>query len=925
MNAQSWTQLNGLLDEALDLPPADRERWLASLGPEHEPLKARLFALLAQASSVQVSSFLAPPNLGSLALSEFPDDGDQSRFSPDADQPGAIIGPYRLLRSIGAGGMGAVWLAERADGLFQRQVALKLPRSAWLRADLVERMARERDILAALTHANIARLYEAGITAGGRPYLALEYVEGRTIDAYCAGERVDVNARVRLFLQVIEAVAYAHARLVVHRDLKPSNILVTQEGQVQLLDFGIAKLLDEGGSVRDTPLTELSGRPHTPEYASPEQIAGDSLGIATDIYSLGVVLYELLCGTRPYKLRRDSVGAIETAVLEQDPDPPSAATSERSLRNVLRGDLDTIVLKALKKKPGDRYATVNALGDDLKCYLNGRPVLARPDGSWYRLSKFVRRNALAVGAAAIVIGSLAAFGLVSAWQASVLDEQRRVAQTERDTAEQVVRLLIDLFETANPSVRPDGERMPLGEFLAGAETRSLELLRSTPAVRAKLQQVFGLIHQTRGQYAQARQALDEALDEQRRQRGPDHPESLETLQALGELAGVLDDRDRARVLLEESLERHRRVYGERHERTARVLHALGPIVMTRDLEEGGRLLMRALEIRRARLAPNDPVLAENLKSIAAYHWRREEYDRARQTYQEALAVWPTAQDRRHPNAIAILNDYAVLLAELNEHAEAEKLQREAIDVGRQVLGAETLPVANLVNNLGVTVSFQGRHSEAERLYRDAYETHRVLLGERHWRTANVARNVGRSLALQQRYREAVAWMDRAIETLSSVDPADSPNGPAGLFGMRAQRAHMLFRLNQRQDGIAQAAAAVSDLERLPPANAARQLAFSRVILGRMLNEIGRPRDGEPILAQALAGIENLGPKHPQYAEALCELTRARVLQGASASDRERVRECLPIYRGWGLAEPEVVASLETLLAADARERAAVER
>ena len=867
---------------------------------------------------------MPPPNLGSLALSEFPDDGDEPRFGPDADQPGAIIGPYRLLRSIGAGGMGAVWLAERADGLFQRQVALKLPRGAWPRADLVERMARERDILAALTHANIARLYEAGITAGGRPYLALEYVEGSTIDAYCAGERLDVYARVRLFLQVVEAVAYAHARLVVHRDLKPSNILVTKEGQVRLLDFGIARLLEEG-SVRDTPLTELSGRPHTPEYASPEQIAGGPLGIATDIYSLGVVLYELLCGTRPYKLRRDSVGAIETAVLEQDPDPPSAAASERSLRKVLRGDLDTIVLKALKKKPGDRYATVNALGDDLECYLNGRPVLARPDGSWYRLSKFARRNALAVGAAAIVIVSLAAFGLVSAWQASVLDEQRRVAQTERDTAEQVVRLLIDLFETTNPSVRPDGERMPLGEFLAGAETRSLELLRSTPAVRAKLQQVFGLIHQTRGQYAQARQALDEALAEQRRQRGPDHPEALESLQALGELAGVLDDRDRARALLEESLERHRRVYGEWHERTARVLQALAPIVMTRDREEGGRLLMRALEIRRARLAPNDPVLAENLRLLALYHWRREEYDRARETYQQALAVWPTAQDRRHPNAIAVLNDYAVLLGELNERAEAEKLQREAIDVGRQVLGAETLTVANLVNNLGVTLSVLGRHGEAERLFRDAYETHRLLVGERHWRTANVTRNVGRSLALQQRYREAVAWMDRAIQALSSVDPADLPNGPAGLFGMRAQRAHMLFRLNQRQDGIAQAAAAVSDLERLPPANAARALAFSRVILGRMLNEIGRPRDGEPILAKALGGFENLGPKHPQYAEALCELTRARVLQGASASDRERVRECLPIYRGWGLAEREVVAGLEALLAADPRERAAVDR
>ena len=500
MNAESWTQLNRLLDEVLDLPAADRQRWLARLGPENEPLKARLSALLALASSVQASSFLTPLNLGSLGLSEFPDDGDQPRFGPDADQPGAIIGPYRLLRSIGAGGMGAVWLAERADGLFQRQVALKLPRGAWPRADLVERMARERDILAALTHANIGRLYEAGITPGGRPYLALEYVEGTTIDAYCAGKRLDVYVRVRLFLQVVEAVAYAHARLVVHRDLKSSNILVTNEGQVHLLDFGIAKLLDEG-SVRDTRLTELSGRPYTPEYASPEQIAGGPLGIATDIYSLGVVLYELLAGTRPYQRQHDSIGALETAVLEQDPDPPSAATSERSLRKVLRGDLDTIVLKALKKKPADRYATVNALGDDLECYLSGHPVLARPDSAWYRWSKFVRRNALAVGAAASVIVSLAVFGVVSNRQARVLAEQRRIAQTERDTAEQVVRVLIDLFETTNPAVRPDGERMPLGEFLAGAEGRSLELLRSTPAVRARLQQVFGLIHQTRGQYA----------------------------------------------------------------------------------------------------------------------------------------------------------------------------------------------------------------------------------------------------------------------------------------------------------------------------------------------------------------------------------------------------------------------------------------
>jgi serine/threonine-protein kinase len=917
MGVESWTQLNRLLDEALDLPPADRERWLASLGPEHESLKTRLCALLAHAPSVQASSFLAAPSMGSLTLGESPSDAFLARFDTDADQPGAIVGPYRLLRSIGAGGMGTVWLAERADGLFQRHVALKLPRGAWPRADLVERMARERDILAALTHANIARLYDAGITAGGRPYLALEHVEGRMIDAYGAGERLDAYARVRLFLQVVEAVAYAHARLVVHRDLKPSNILVTKDGQVRLLDFGIAKLLEEG-RVRDTRLTELSGRPHTPEYASPEQIAGGPLGIATDVYSLGVVLYELLSGTRPYKPRHDSVAALEAAVLESDPAPPSAAASDRSTRKVLRGDLDTIVLKALQKHPEARYATVNALGDDLERFLSGRPVLARPDSSWYRLSKFIRRNALAASAAAVVMVSLAVFGVVSHWQARVLAEQRRIAQTERDTAEQVVRLLIDLFESTNPAVRPDGERMPLGEFLAGAESRSLELLRSTPAVRAKLLQVFGLIHQTRGQYAQARQALDEALTEQRRQRGPDDPESLESLQALGELASLLDDNDRARALLEESLERHRRVYGEQHERTARVLHALAPMVMTHDPVEAGRLLARALEIRRDTLAPTDPVLATNLSSLAAYYWRRNEYERARRTYQEALAVWPTVQDRRHPNAISILNDYATLLAQLNEYPEAEKLQREAIETGRQVLGAETLTVANLLNNLGVTVSLLGRHREAERLYREAYQTHQMLVGERHWRTANVARNVGRSLALRQRYEEAVTWMNQAIAALSSVEPADLPNGRAGLYGMRVQRALMLFRLNQRQEGLAEAAAAVADLEPLRSPNATRQLVMSRVILGRMLNESGRPRDAEPILTMALTGLESLGPKHPQYAEALCELSRARLLQGTNTADLQRLDECLPIYGSWGLAEPEVVAALETVLAAHPR-------
>ena len=806
MDADAWVRLNRLLDDALDLPAAERARWLSALGPEHNELKPRLLALLAHAPSVQAADFLGTVpsmDVGELDAAEQP------------IQAGTTIGPYRLLRELGEGGMGTVWLAERCDGIVRRHVALKLPRGGGPRAALAERMARERDILAALTHPHIARLYDAGVTPGGRPYLALECVEGKPLDEYCRDQRLSLRARVGVFLQVAYAVAYAHGKLVVHRDLKPSNILVTSDGQVRLVDFGIAKLLEDGRT-RQTALTELGGRPHTPEYASPEQVRGEPLGIASDIYSLAVVLYELLTGTRPYKLPRDSRGALEDAIVQADAVAPSATATDRLLRRGLRGDLDTIVLKALKKTPGERYATVNAFAEDLQRWLEGRPVLARPDSAWYRSSRFVRRNKIAVGAAAAVVVSLAVFAGVSAWQARVLAEQRRVAQADRDTSEQVVRVLIDLFETTNPSVRPDGDRMPVGDFLSGAEARSLERLRETPTVRARLQQVFGLIHKSRGQYNAAREALGEALAEQRRLRGPDHPEALESLQALGEVARFAGDSQQARALLEESLELHRRVYGERHERTARVLHALAPIVGERDMDEAGRLLFRALDIQQTALGPSHPDVASTLTSLGGYYSRRRDFDRAKSFYRQALAALPKPEDRRRPIAITILNDFSAVLGELNEHSEAEALEREAIEIGREVVGPDTIMVANLFNSLATTHARMGRHADAERGFRTAFDTHRSLLGEDHWRTKNIARNVGRALALQQRYAEALPWMDRASAPAANDEAWNARRG-----GILAQRAQVLFRLGRREAALAEARTALEMAERLPPADAAR--------------------------------------------------------------------------------------------------------
>ena len=305
-----------------------------------------------------------------------------------------------------------------------------------------------------------------------RPFLAIEFVEGQPIDEFCRDHQLTPQARVRLFAQVANAVAYAHAKLVVHRDLKPANILVTEDGQVHLLDFGIAKLLDKQ-QAKETALTEFSGRPLTPEYASPEQIRGEPLTIASDVYSLGVVLYELLSGIRPYKLKRDSRGALEDAILDVDPPPPATLPNPR--RRSLRGDLDTIVLKALKKKTEERYPTVHALVDDLERYLDGRPVLARSDGLWYRVRKFAARNAIAVAAAAAVLIAILVGASVAAWQA-------RVAVAEQRRAEDVKELIASVFREADPT-QVRGRVLSAADLLRQAESR----LQDRPDLNAETQ------------------------------------------------------------------------------------------------------------------------------------------------------------------------------------------------------------------------------------------------------------------------------------------------------------------------------------------------------------------------------------------------------------------------------------------------------
>jgi len=460
-----WATLSPLLDEALEQPPALRPAWLAALGARASAAqRVALGRLLALQPGVETGGFLEHlpllPTRGAFAASDA--------------SPGLLVGPYRLVAVIGHGGMSTVWRAERADFTPRREVALKLPLVTW-GGHFAERLARERDIVAALEHPNMARFLDAGLDSAGRPWLATELIDGEPIDSYCARRELDVPARLSLVLQVCDAVAHAHARLVIHRDLKPANILVTPGGQVKLLDFGIAKLL-QGQHAAQTALTQAAGRVMTPDFASPEQIRGEPLSTASDVYAIGVVAYLLVTGERPYRLRRGTAAELEDAIAHVQPQRPSDAARELHIKRQLRGDLDAILAKALSKDVGGRYVGAGEMAQDLRRHLAGLPIEARPQGRLERLHRFVGRHRVAVGMLTAVVGALGTGLGVATWQAALARQQELVAHRalarERAVQETLVEIL-SVAVTADPArlKEPGGFGLLLEEKFEQLERR----------------------------------------------------------------------------------------------------------------------------------------------------------------------------------------------------------------------------------------------------------------------------------------------------------------------------------------------------------------------------------------------------------------------------------------------------------------------
>ncbi|HEX7442091.1 MAG TPA: serine/threonine-protein kinase [Caldimonas sp.] len=746
IDAHDWPAISALFDQALDVPAPRRRRWLEELPEGLRAHRHTLELLLADHARVETQNFLH--TLPKVGVADEP--------APDALGAGErMVGPYRLLRELGRGGMGSVWLAERPDGLLKRQVALKLPRMAW-GGGLAERLARERDILASLAHPHIARLYDAGVDSLGRPYLAMEYVDGQPIDVYCRERGLSLRDRLGLLLQVAAAVAHAHARLVVHRDLKPGNILVTDDGQVRLLDFGIAKLM-EGGRTEDTALTQINGRALTLDYASPEQIRGEPLGTASDVYSLAVVAYELLSGARPYRLKRASAAELEEAIASVDPPLASVAASDPTLRKRLSGDLDAILQQALRKDPALRYAGVEAFAMDIEQHLSGLPVRARPDTRLYRAKKFVLRNRLGVGAASAIALTVVAGAAVALWQAALARQQAERAE-QALTRQSAVRQLY--VETMASVVNLDAKTLAQ----PGAVMRLLrdKLRELEPEYKDRPQELLGILNAVSVQ-----------------------------LNFAGDFEGALDVGRKYLALLK-STRADLVTVVEAHMTVARNLAHLG------RYDESQKVLREAIA-----WAPQETDAAAQqarAEAVPDLAWTLIRLGKRREAEELLLSVKSAAErhfpeDRYH---FAILQMLGRLYFGYDDAAALEFAQK-AREGYAGYAKVESSELAETLGHLGTALLANGRPEDAEAALREAQRRCLELYGISDRATVTDLGRLASALALQGRYEEARALL---AERAALLQPMDTDEARAALVMVRGRQLETEMLLGNSQGAAA---------------------------------------------------------------------------------------------------------------------------
>ncbi len=798
LSHEQWQLLSPYLDQALAMSDDERAAWLRSLGEQNPALAGQLVALLDEHRVLAQEGFL-----------------ENGRFGlPSAPGlAGHTIGAYTLISQIGQGGMGSVWLAERCDGRFERRVAVKFLNLARMGKSGEERFKREGSILGRLSHEHIAELMDAGVSPAGQPYLVLEYVEGDHIDHYCDRQKLDVTARIGLFLEVLAAVAHAHANLIVHRDLKPSNVLVSKDGRVKLLDFGIAKLLEGEAHEGAATLLTLDRGPMTPEYAAPEQITGAPVTTATDVYALGVLLYVVLTGQHPAGRGLRSPAELVKAIVDTEPTRPSdvvAVTKENAeetttnaarrtttpdkLSRLLRGDLDTIVAKALKKNPQERYASVTALADDLRRYLKHEPIGARPDTLAYRAGKFIRRNRAVVALAAL------AFAATMAGVAGTLVQAHR-ARAERDFAFQQLALAgatNDLNSFLLSDAAPSGKPFTVNDLLERAQ-RIIERQHGNDAVRVQLLISIGRQYTTQDQDAKGRPLLEEAY---RLSRGISDPSTrAQASCALAEVLSHGDQLPRAEPLIQQGL---RELSNEPQFAMDRMFCLLRGNEIARDSDDTGLAIARAQEAARVvKQSPLDSDLLEFgvLDHLAESYRAAGKQREAIPVFEQAAALLASLGRDNTETAGTLFNNWALTLDQLGRTVAAESTFHRAIDISRADQSDRGVSPMLLINYARVLHSLNRLDEAAdyaERGYATAQKSGAVAI-------------VNQSLLERARIYDDQHNPDRAAAMLAEVEPRLRKDLPPGHYAfaslaseharLQMERGNFLSALRYANDAV----------------------------------------------------------------------------------------------------------------------------
>lgn len=792
MDRERWKKISRIFELALTLPEKRRTTYIEHLCAGDTELEKEINDLLA---SIEPSDQLLQDHLKNnevllKELSRHLEQGKEFR-----SLTGSVIGHWKIISLLGRGGMGDVYKVERTDSDILQQGALKILRRGLDTPDNIRRFRLEKQILAGLHHPNIASLIDGGISDDGLPYLVMEYVEGIPIDTFCDHHKLTIGERLNLFQTVCTAVQHAHKNLVVHRDLKPENILVTKDGRIKILDFGIAKLLDPDLYAFSTVETRQGLRLMSLEYAAPEQVSGEAITTATDQYSLGVLLYELLAGVHPFVFGDKTYRSAVQIIQEEEPPSPSQRLSRlsepeqlsdiaecRSVRpsqliKSLGGDLDAIVLKALRKEPDDRYTAAGQLNEDITLYHQDKPVHARKRALQYRLTKFLHRYRLGVTAAAIAVLSLLGGLGTALWQAHEAGLERDRAQLEARKAQEVTDFMLGLFEAGDPAeVQGD---IPTARELLDRGIERAEALGAQPVVQAEMFGVIGRAYRNLALYEEADSLLTRSLRTFRRTYGEAHTEVAKTLRDLAILYQDIGHYREADSLYRMTLSQQRRLLGDEHLEVAETLSRMSRnrVLMSRDssdIETAEAELREAMSIRRKKLGNRHPDIAKDLVRLSRIMYYKEDRPAQEDLLQQALEIQRDRLGGDHPDVADTKEKLGTAYYNSGRYEEAEILHREALEIRREIYGNDHPLVGISLNSLALTTSAQGEYDTAADFYEEALTIHRRAYGEKSPKLASILNNASNVYMKEGRYDKAEELQLRALQIHTNHYGADSP-------------------------------------------------------------------------------------------------------------------------------------------------------